>query len=153
MVKVSFDPYPSNAINKALGARKSEQKEGIKRGRGGTSRGQAGGLGSGKVSGGWIIGTELFKVLREKWGSDFDSFISKKVTAVIGDVTYDNLGVNNTNLREQMLQEIDVVVNSAATTNFYDRYQEETHIKTIIWHAHFKLEAKLEKHCIWYMQV
>ncbi|CAB4313725.1 unnamed protein product [Prunus armeniaca] len=34
-----------------------------------------------------IIGKELFRVLREKWGAGFDSFIAKKVVAVPGDVT------------------------------------------------------------------
>ncbi|CAN6557198.1 unnamed protein product [Malus baccata var. baccata] len=42
-----------------------------------------------------IIGKALFKVLREKLGADFDSFISEKVVAVPGDVTSENLGVKD----------------------------------------------------------
>ncbi|PQP93174.1 fatty acyl-CoA reductase 3-like [Prunus yedoensis var. nudiflora] len=40
-----------------------------------------------------IIGKELFRVLKDKWGTDFDSFIAEKVVAVAGDVTFDDLGV------------------------------------------------------------
>ncbi|GAB4824724.1 hypothetical protein Ancab_007589 [Ancistrocladus abbreviatus] len=78
-----------------------------------------------------IIGTELFKVLKEKHGSNFDSFIAEKVTAVAGDASYENLEINDHNLREEMLQEIDVVVNLAATTKFYDRYDVALGINTL----------------------
>lgn len=69
-----------------------------------------------------IIGKELFKVLREKWGADFDFFISQKIVAVPGDVSYENLGVNEVTLMEQMCNEIQIIVNSAANTKFDERY-------------------------------
>lgn len=65
----------------------------------------------------------MFRILREKWGAKFDSFISEKLVAVPGDITYENLGVKDFNLREEMWKNIDVIVNSAATTDFYERYQ------------------------------
>ena len=69
-----------------------------------------------------VVEIELFKVLRDKWGGNLHSFISEKVAAVAGDISCDNLGVNDSNLREEMFREIDVVLNFAATTNFDERY-------------------------------
>ncbi|XP_071927622.1 alcohol-forming fatty acyl-CoA reductase-like [Coffea arabica] len=69
-----------------------------------------------------IIDTELFKVLREKWGASLSFLISEKVVAVPGDISCENLGIQNSPLREQMWREIDVVINSAVTTRFDERY-------------------------------
>ncbi|KAH0996839.1 hypothetical protein GBA52_020703 [Prunus armeniaca] len=68
-----------------------------------------------------IIGKELFRVLREKWGAEFDSFMAKKVVAVPGDVTFDDLGVKEFRLREEMCTDIEIILNSAGTTNFDER--------------------------------
>lgn len=68
-----------------------------------------------------MIGKELFRVLREKWASDLNSFVSKKLTPVPGDISCDDLGVTDSNLREEMWREVDIVVNLAATTNFDER--------------------------------
>lgn len=69
-----------------------------------------------------VIGKDLFRVLREKWGSNLNSFISEKLTVVPGDISCANLGVTDSNLREEMWREVEVVVNLAATTNFDERY-------------------------------
>ncbi|XP_047983493.1 fatty acyl-CoA reductase 3-like [Salvia hispanica] len=69
-----------------------------------------------------VVGTELFRVLRKERGGDFESMISSKVVAISGDVGYENLGIVDVQLREQMWREIDVIVNSAATTKFDERY-------------------------------
>ncbi|KAL9266537.1 Alcohol-forming fatty acyl-CoA reductase-like protein [Drosera capensis] len=69
-----------------------------------------------------IIDTELFDVLRGKWGTDFDSLILQKVVAVAGELACENLGVHDRVLREEMWREIEVVFHVAATTNFYERY-------------------------------
>ncbi|KAB2603206.1 alcohol-forming fatty acyl-CoA reductase-like [Pyrus ussuriensis x Pyrus communis] len=65
-----------------------------------------------------IIGKELFKVLREKMGAYFDSFISEKVVAIPGDVSSENLGVKDHKFRKEMFNEIQIILNSAATTKF-----------------------------------
>lgn len=65
---------------------------------------------------------DLFKVLKEKYGTNLQSFLSEKVIPVAGDITYENLGVKDSNLIEEMWQNVDVVVNVAATTNFDERY-------------------------------
>ncbi|KAI4313527.1 hypothetical protein L6164_026500 [Bauhinia variegata] len=69
-----------------------------------------------------IIGKDLFKVLRDKLGDDFDSFISEKVMAVAGDVSSENLGIRDVNLRKAMLEEIDIVLHSSASTKFDERF-------------------------------
>ncbi|XP_062028889.1 probable fatty acyl-CoA reductase 5 [Rosa rugosa] len=68
-----------------------------------------------------IIEKELFRVLREKWGTDFESFISKKVVAIPGDVASAELGVKGFELRERMCNEIQIILHSAATVDFNDR--------------------------------
>ena len=68
-----------------------------------------------------IIGKELFKVLKEKNGANLSSLIAEKVRVVAGDITFENLGVKDLSLLEEMLTGIDVVVNLAATTNFDER--------------------------------
>ncbi|KAF7121107.1 hypothetical protein RHSIM_Rhsim13G0109500 [Rhododendron simsii] len=70
-----------------------------------------------------VIGTELFKVLREKWGEDFNSRISEKVIPVSGDVTSEDLiSLEKSDLRDELWRDIDVIVHSAATTKFDERY-------------------------------
>lgn len=69
-----------------------------------------------------VIAKQLFDVLRAKHGTGFDSFIREKVIPVAGDITLQNLGIEDTLLREALWKEIDIVVNVAATTGFYERY-------------------------------
>ncbi|KAM5554433.1 hypothetical protein ABKV19_022689, partial [Rosa sericea] len=77
-----------------------------------------------------ILGKELFDVLREKWSGNFDSFISQKVIPFAGDVTYENLGVSESTLMEEMCDEIQIIFNSAATTNFDERYDISLGVNT-----------------------
>ena len=69
-----------------------------------------------------MIGKELFIVLKQKMGGNFDSFISKKVMVVPGDITHKDLGINEPSLKDELLTNIDVIVNLAATTKFIERY-------------------------------
>lgn len=63
----------------------------------------------------------MFRVLREKHGRGFDSFITNKVSPIVGDIACENLGVSNSDVREEMWREVDIIVNVAATTNFDER--------------------------------
>lgn len=65
---------------------------------------------------------DLFKLLREKYGANLNTFISEKATIIAGDITCEKLGVKDPNLVEEMWREVDVIVNIAATTNFDVRY-------------------------------
>jgi len=60
-------------------------------------------------------------VLRDNWGEDFNSFISKKAVAIAGDVAVENLGIKDHNILNLMFEETDLIINSAATTNFDER--------------------------------
>jgi hypothetical protein len=68
-----------------------------------------------------VIGKELFGLLRETHGKGFQSFIDDKVVPLAGDIIHENLGVEGPQL-SQMTRELNVIVNGAATTNFYERY-------------------------------
>uniref|UniRef100_A0ACD5ZA79 Uncharacterized protein n=1 Tax=Avena sativa TaxID=4498 RepID=A0ACD5ZA79_AVESA len=68
-----------------------------------------------------VIGMELFRVLKVKHGVAFDSFIEEKVCPLVGDIMYENFGLDIIKLRE-LSKDIDIIVNGAATTNFYERY-------------------------------
>lgn len=78
-----------------------------------------------------VISKDLFKILKEKRGKSFDSLLSEKVTVVPGDITYENLGVKDLGLLEEMWKEVDVVVNLAATTKFDERYDVSLGINTM----------------------
>ncbi|XP_019239162.1 PREDICTED: fatty acyl-CoA reductase 3-like isoform X2 [Nicotiana attenuata] len=68
-----------------------------------------------------VIKTDLFRVLREKLGANLHSLIQDKVFPVPGDIACDNLGINS-DMQDEMCREIDIIVNSAATTRFDERY-------------------------------
>ncbi|XP_054797592.1 probable fatty acyl-CoA reductase 4 [Prosopis cineraria] len=80
-----------------------------------------------------IISKDLFKILRDKWGADFDSFISEKIIAVEGDVSVANLGLEDENNVEKnkISNEIDIIVNVAATTNFDERFDIAIGVNTM----------------------
>lgn len=68
-----------------------------------------------------VTGREIFQVLKEKHGNGFEGFIQEKVCPLAGDIMYENLGLSPAKLRE-VTKEVDIIVNGAATTNFYERY-------------------------------
>ncbi|XXG64994.1 hypothetical protein AAC387_Pa05g2804 [Persea americana] len=78
-----------------------------------------------------VIEKEVFKVLREKLGKDFDSFITNKVIPIVGDISCENLGVSNSDVREEIWREVDIIVNVAATTNFDERYDVSLNINAL----------------------
>lgn len=78
-----------------------------------------------------IMGKDLFRVVKEKWGANLNSLLSEKVTPVAGDISLEDLGVNDTKLKEEMWKEIDIIVNLAATTNFDERYDIALGINTL----------------------
>ncbi|KAK9755933.1 hypothetical protein RND81_01G060300 [Saponaria officinalis] len=77
-----------------------------------------------------ILGKELFKVLKQKMGAKFNSFISEKVTVVAGDITLEDLSIKDLNLKNELWSHIDVIVNLAANTNFDERYDVSLYLNT-----------------------
>ncbi|PWA56799.1 fatty acyl-CoA reductase 3 [Artemisia annua] len=69
-----------------------------------------------------VISKDLFRVLKEKHGKNMNTFISEKVIPVAGDIGLENFGVTNLDLLNEMWRTVDVVVCSAASTMFDERY-------------------------------
>uniref|UniRef100_A0A7N0RFA7 Fatty acyl-CoA reductase n=1 Tax=Kalanchoe fedtschenkoi TaxID=63787 RepID=A0A7N0RFA7_KALFE len=79
-----------------------------------------------------ILSKELFSVLRGKYGSDLSNLMSERVTVpVAGDISYQDLGITDAQLKNEMWNEIDAVVNLAATVNFDERYDVALAINTM----------------------
>ncbi|XP_039048615.1 alcohol-forming fatty acyl-CoA reductase-like [Hibiscus syriacus] len=91
-----------------------------------------------------IIGKDLFRVLKEKCGKNFGSFISEKITLVPGDISHEDLGIKDSTLVQEIFNEVDVVVNLAATTNFDERYDVSLVLNTF----GAKFVADFAKKCI-----
>ncbi|KAE9620603.1 hypothetical protein Lal_00019853 [Lupinus albus] len=77
-----------------------------------------------------IIRKDLFRLLKESHGAKFNSFISKKLTLVPGDISQEDLNLKDSVLQEEIYNQIDVIVNLAATTNFDERYDVALGINT-----------------------
>ncbi|KAA8550179.1 hypothetical protein F0562_001863 [Nyssa sinensis] len=68
-----------------------------------------------------VVETELFRLLREKYGANLSSLVSEKILPVSGDISCEHFGIKDSSLREKMWREIDIIINSAATTKFNER--------------------------------
>ncbi|CAM0942713.1 unnamed protein product [Alopecurus aequalis] len=77
-----------------------------------------------------VIGMDIFRVLKEKQGVAFNTFIKEKVCPLAGDIMYDNFGLDIAKLRE-LSKDIDIIVNGAATTNFYERYDVSFNVNVL----------------------
>eukprot|EP01018_Ginkgo_biloba_P004728 Gb_38743 [translate_table: standard] len=77
-----------------------------------------------------VIFTELFKLLRERYSGHYEEFMAKKIVSVVGDVASENLGIEKS-IREQLWAKVDIVVNIAATTTFYERYDVAMNVNTL----------------------
>ncbi|KAK2433770.1 alcohol-forming fatty acyl-CoA reductase [Trifolium repens] len=69
-----------------------------------------------------VFKIDLFRILRERWGENFSSFISKKVVTIAGDVAMENLGIKDEKLKYEIFEEIDFLVHFAACTKFNERF-------------------------------
>ncbi|PHU15781.1 putative fatty acyl-CoA reductase 4 [Capsicum chinense] len=79
-----------------------------------------------------VVRSELFNVIKEKMGTvNLYSLVEEKVFVISGDVSYENMGITNSELREKMHKEIDIIINSAATTNFYERYDTAMNVNVV----------------------
>uniref|UniRef100_J3LWZ7 Fatty acyl-CoA reductase n=1 Tax=Oryza brachyantha TaxID=4533 RepID=J3LWZ7_ORYBR len=65
-----------------------------------------------------IVDNDLFDVLREQHGADFQS-VKNKIRPLAGDMSKENFGLGSSEIVHMSLQDVDAIVNSAATTNFY----------------------------------
>ncbi|KAG2726108.1 hypothetical protein I3760_01G097300 [Carya illinoinensis] len=68
-----------------------------------------------------IINAELFKCLRQIHGKSYQDFMLSKLVTVVGDVREHNLGLD-AQVGDVIRKEANIIVNSAATTDFRERY-------------------------------
>ncbi|CAM8879272.1 unnamed protein product [Rhodiola kirilowii] len=99
-----------------------------------------------------ILGKDLFRVVKDKYGKTWDALISEKIVPVAGDISCDDMGVSNPGLLEDMAKEVDVIVNLAATTNFDERYDVALGINTVGARNVMKFAKKCDKLAV-YVQV
>ncbi|XP_074560018.1 putative fatty acyl-CoA reductase 4 [Curcuma longa] len=78
-----------------------------------------------------ILGKELFKALKEKYGDGFQSFATSKLWPVAGDIVHENLGIQDSKLVSKLFKEVQIIVNVAATTNFFERYDVSLDINVL----------------------
>ncbi|GKV50878.1 hypothetical protein SLEP1_g57558 [Rubroshorea leprosula] len=78
-----------------------------------------------------VLEKDLFSVLRGNLGSNLDSFFYEKVIPIHGDVSCENLGVQDITLRKEIWKNTDIVVNCAATTDFDERYDVALAVNTM----------------------
>ncbi|CAD5332372.1 unnamed protein product [Arabidopsis thaliana] len=78
-----------------------------------------------------VFEKELFRVLRRNVGDEsLNALISEKVVPVPGDISLTDIGVHDSNLLQDMMQDIDIIISSAATTRFDERYDVALGINT-----------------------
>ncbi|KAF8110540.1 hypothetical protein N665_0082s0011 [Sinapis alba] len=78
-----------------------------------------------------VFEKDLFRVLRKNIGDEsLNALISEKVVPVPGDISLNNMGVSDSNLLQDMMQEINFVFHAAATTRFDERYDVALGINT-----------------------
>ncbi|CAI8592894.1 unnamed protein product [Vicia faba] len=78
-----------------------------------------------------IIGKDLFKLVKENQGLNFNSFVSEKLTLVPGDISQEGLNLKKSILEEEICNQADVIINLAATTKFDERYDVALGINTL----------------------
>ncbi|KAL9237873.1 hypothetical protein vseg_012370 [Gypsophila vaccaria] len=76
-----------------------------------------------------IINTEIFKSLRQIHGKSYEVFMLSKLIPVVGNICESNLGLDDS-YTSMIAEDVDVIVNSAANTNFHERYDVAIDINT-----------------------
>ncbi|XP_057847577.1 probable fatty acyl-CoA reductase 5 [Cryptomeria japonica] len=77
-----------------------------------------------------VFCSDLFESLRERYRDGYSRFMEQKVIPVVGDVISDDLGMQE-KTREELSKRVDIIVNTAATTSFYERYDVALNVNTM----------------------
>ncbi|KAF9592125.1 hypothetical protein IFM89_012554 [Coptis chinensis] len=77
-----------------------------------------------------IINTELFKRVHQSHGKSHQAFMLNKLVAVVGNVCESNLGME-VDLADSLVNEVDIVVNSAGNTTFDERFDVSLSTNTL----------------------
>ncbi|KAJ8551985.1 hypothetical protein K7X08_028428 [Anisodus acutangulus] len=79
-----------------------------------------------------VMQTELFSVLREKIGANnLSTLVEERVFPVAGDISFEDFGIENSEMKDDMFKQIDIIINSAATTRFDERYDISMNINVL----------------------
>ncbi|KAG4183214.1 hypothetical protein ERO13_A09G094650v2 [Gossypium hirsutum] len=73
---------------------------------------------------------KLYLLVRASNNKSAKQRLYDEVKAVAGDISFENLGLNDSELREEMQKEIQIIVNVAASTDFSERYDDALDINT-----------------------
>ncbi|XP_044497779.1 fatty acyl-CoA reductase 2, chloroplastic-like isoform X2 [Mangifera indica] len=76
-----------------------------------------------------IIDSNLFDLVRDMQGKSYQNFMLSKVVPIPGNIGESNLGMDP-DLMVEIAQEVDVIINSAATTTFDERFDVAVNINT-----------------------
>lgn len=71
--------------------------------------------------------SELFESLREKHGSSYEEFVREKLIPVVGNICEPNIGMDAYSANA-IMEEVDVIIESAASTTLNDRLLRKTPI-------------------------
>ncbi|XP_022996086.1 fatty acyl-CoA reductase 3-like, partial [Cucurbita maxima] len=78
-----------------------------------------------------VIEKDLFQVLRKKLGANLNTLISEKICLVPGEISLSQMGLKDSIWVDQMKNQVEIVINLAATTNFDERYDVALGTNTI----------------------
>ncbi|KAI3450696.1 hypothetical protein Pfo_007361 [Paulownia fortunei] len=76
-----------------------------------------------------VLSLELFRFVKKEFGSN--PLLLQKIIPISGDVSVENFGIIDSEIREEIWQNVDIIVNSAATTKFDERYDVALGINTL----------------------
>ncbi|KAL0321757.1 UNVERIFIED_CONTAM: Fatty acyl-CoA reductase 2 [Sesamum calycinum] len=68
-----------------------------------------------------IINSELFKCLKEEHGASYEAFVRERLIPAVGNICEPELGMD-VDTANTIMNEVDVIIQSAANTAFDDRY-------------------------------
>ncbi len=91
-----------------------------------------------------VLGSEMMKPLRERFGPSFDAYVKQTVEVVPGDLGQDDLGITG-DLRARLAAEVDLVINSAGLVNFNPPLDSAVEANAVGALRVAQLTAKLEK--------
>ncbi|KAL0417610.1 UNVERIFIED_CONTAM: Fatty acyl-CoA reductase 3, partial [Sesamum radiatum] len=69
-----------------------------------------------------VLSLELFRVVKEEFDSNGVGGLLEKLVPISGDASLENLGIIESRAREEIWREVNIIVNSAGTTKFNERY-------------------------------
>lgn len=76
-----------------------------------------------------VIGSQVFDLLRETHVAEYGKFMLSKLTAVEGNISQEGLGLSTT-VAEELMAKVDIMIHSAASTTFDERYDVALNVNT-----------------------